>query len=31
VGCGEKEIQIYYREVSREEIENKFLKTDSLK
>ena len=31
VGCGEKEIQIYYVEVSREEIENKFLKTDSLK
>ncbi|MGB2279665.1 MAG: hypothetical protein ACPH16_06735 [Flavobacteriales bacterium] len=31
VGCGKREIQIYYREVSREEIENKFLKTDSLK
>ena len=31
VGCGKKEIQICYGEVSREEIENKFLKTDSLK
>ncbi|MBL6663110.1 MAG: hypothetical protein ISP71_03300 [Flavobacteriales bacterium] len=31
VGCDERQIQIHYEEVSREDIENKFLKTDSLK
>ena len=31
VGCDERQIQIHYEVVSIEEIENKFIKTDSLK